>query len=146
MGSPALPSRARGWPALVREWLPTGGMLSDDAWRVRHRGILRVLWVHAVVLGVVSLLKGHDLAHSVLEMLIPAAFGLGGLATRHRRRLSTMIVSVGLLTCSAVLVHLFHGRIEMHFSYFVMVGIVTLYQDWLPLLVSIGYVVLQHGV
>ena len=34
-----------------------------------------------------------------------------------------------------MLVHLFDGRIEMHFSYFVMVGIVTLYQDWLPLLV-----------
>ena len=44
-----------------------------------------------------------------------------------------------------MLVHLFNGRIEMHFSYFVMVGVVTLYQDWLPLLVSIGYVVLQHG-
>ena len=54
--------------------------------------------------------------------------------------------SRGLLTSSAVLVHLFDGRIEMHFSYFVMVGVVTLYQDWLPLLVAIGYVVFQHGV
>ena len=53
---------------------------------------------------------------------------------------------MGLLTASAVLVHLSDGVIEMHFHYFVMVGVITLYQDWRPFLVAIGYVVLQHGV
>ena len=54
--------------------------------------------------------------------------------------------SLGLLTCSAILVHLSHGTIEMHFHYFVMVGVVTLYQDWLPFLIAIAYVVTQHTV
>ncbi|HET9770983.1 MAG TPA: EAL domain-containing protein, partial [Acidimicrobiia bacterium] len=52
----------------------------------------------------------------------------------------------GLLTSSAVLVHLSGGLIEMHFHYFVIVGVVALYQDWRPFLVAITYVVLQHGV
>jgi diguanylate cyclase (GGDEF)-like protein/PAS domain S-box-containing protein len=50
------------------------------------------------------------------------------------------------MTCSAILVHLAGGLIEMHFHYFVMVAVVTLYQDWKPFLIAIGYVVLQHGV
>jgi diguanylate cyclase (GGDEF)-like protein/PAS domain S-box-containing protein len=52
---------------------------------------------------------------------------------------------VGLLTCSALLVQLSGGLIEMHFHFFVMVGVITLYQDWWPFLIAIGYVVLQHG-
>ena len=52
---------------------------------------------------------------------------------------------LGLLTCSATLVHLSGGVIEMHFHYFVMVGVITLYQDWWPFLIAISYVVFQHG-
>ena len=65
--------------------------------------------------------------------------------THRWRRVSTVLTAVGLLTCSAVLVHLSGGVIEMHFHYFVMVGVITLYQDWWPFLIAIGYVVLQHG-
>ena len=64
---------------------------------------------------------------------------------RSRRRLSTVVATLGLFTSSAVLVHLSGGVIEMHFHYFVMVGVVTLYQDWRPFLTAIGYVVVQHG-
>jgi PAS domain S-box-containing protein len=51
-----------------------------------------------------------------------------------------------LITASALLVHLSGGVIEMHFHFFVMVALITLYEDWLPFLFAIGYVVLQHGV
>ena len=121
-------------------------MLPHDAWAPRHRWILKVLWAHAVVLGVLALATGNGLVHSVVEASLVAAFGVAATLTTFNRRASTLLAAFGLLTSSAVLVHLFHGRIEMHFSYFVMVGIVTLYQDWLPLLASIGYVVLQHGI
>ncbi len=64
---------------------------------------------------------------------------------RSHRRASTAVAALGLFTCSAVLVHLSGGVIEMHFHYFVMVGVVTLHQDWRPFLMAIGYFVLQHG-
>ena len=53
--------------------------------------------------------------------------------------------SFGLITCSAILVHLWTGYIEAHFHFFVMVGVLTLYQAWVPFLVAIAYVVLHHG-
>ncbi|HEY7625925.1 MAG TPA: PAS domain-containing protein, partial [Ilumatobacteraceae bacterium] len=130
----------------LRQWLPRGGMLTTEAWRQRHRRILEVLWLQAAALGVAALLKGNTLAHSTFEMTLVAFFAATATLSQFNRRASTLLTSVGLLTGCAVLVHLFNGRIEMHFSYFVMVGVVTLYQDWLPLLVSIGYVVLQHGI
>ena len=56
------------------------------------------------------------------------------------------MTAIGLVTSSAVLVDLSGGVIEMHFHFFVMVGLLTLYQDWLPFLLAIGFVVLHHGV
>jgi diguanylate cyclase (GGDEF)-like protein/PAS domain S-box-containing protein len=53
---------------------------------------------------------------------------------------------VGLLTSSAVLVHLSGGAIEAHFHFFVMVSILTLYEDWIPFLLAFAYVLFQHGV
>jgi diguanylate cyclase (GGDEF)-like protein/PAS domain S-box-containing protein len=143
---PALRARERGWTGQLRAWLPTGGMLPADAWDLRQRWILKILWAHAVALGAASLVVGNGVLHSVFEGGIVAVCALGATLLRADRRTSTLIAVVGLLTSSAVLVHLFDGRIEMHFSYFVMVGVVTLYQDWLPLLVAIGYVILQHGI
>ena len=39
---------------------------------------------------------------------------------------------LGLITSSAVIVHLSGGVVEAHFHFFVMVGVITLDQDWLP--------------
>lgn len=50
------------------------------------------------------------------------------------------------MTASAILVHLSGGYIEMHFHFFVMVVVITLYQDWVPFLLAIAYVVVQHGI
>ena len=143
MALDAIPS-----PRLARAlcYLPRGRALPADVWWQRHRGILALLWLHVPVLVALALSRGVGLVHGTLEAAVVASFA--GLATagRPHRRLSTVIASVGLLTSSAVLVHLSDGLIEMHFHYFVMVGVITLYQDWRPFLVAIGYVVLQHGV
>ena len=60
-------------------------------------------------------------------------------------KLRVVAASFGLITASAMLVHLSGGYIEAHFHFFVMIGVLTLYQDWVPFLVAIGYVVLHHG-
>jgi diguanylate cyclase (GGDEF)-like protein/PAS domain S-box-containing protein len=121
-------------------------MLPDDVWAQRHRGILFLLWVHVPALFVYALVQRQSLGHSVLEATAVALFAALAMALRPQRRLSTVVASIGLLTSSAVLVHLSGGLIEMHFHYFVVVGVVALYQDWRPFLIAIGYVVAQHGV
>ena len=140
----AVPPEA-GFVARLRAALPQGRLLSDAVWAERHRKILVLLWLHVPGLFLFSLVRHQTLLHSLVEAGVVANFPVAAEAFRHRRRLSTVIASVGLLTCSAVLVHLSGGVIEAHFHYFVMVGVVTLYQDWLPFLVAVAYVVLQHG-
>ena len=142
-GASTVQSRRR--PALL-SLLPKGTALPHDVWAQRHRWILTILWLHVPALLAFALLRGNSLLHGLAEC--SAVAGLALIATRSLayRRLSTVTAAVGLLTSSAVLVHLSDGSIEMHFHFFVMVGVVTLYQDWWPFLAAIGYVVLQHGV
>ena len=44
-----------------------------------------------------------------------------------------------------MLVDLWGGITEAHFHFFVMIGVLTLYQDWTPFLVAIAFVVVHHG-
>ncbi len=50
------------------------------------------------------------------------------------------------MTSSAVLVHLSGGVIEAYFHFFAMIGIITLYQDWIPFGLAITFVAIHHGV
>src|SRR5207247_2622864 len=47
---------------------------------------------------------------------------------------------------SALLVHVSGGYVEFHFHFFVMVIVVSLYEDWVPFLLAVLWVVLEHGV
>ncbi len=130
----------------VRQALPAGRSLPANVWSQRHRGILVVLALHVVGLFSLGLVLGVGWEHSLAES------GLVGLATllaasgRGSRRLRATLASLGLVTASAVLIHLSGGYVEMHFHFFVVVAVITLYQDWVPFLVAIVYVVLHHGV
>ena len=135
-----------GVAARVGAALPTGGTLPDDVWRARHRGIIILLWLHAPLLFVFALVRGNSWLHGLLEAGAVAISTAVAQWSRERRRESTIFASVGLMTASAVLVHLSGGMIEAHFHFFVMVGVIVLYQDWRPFLVAIAFVVLHHGV
>ena len=136
----------RGLIQAGRRRLPTGASLPDDVWRRRHRGILVLLWVHAGGVLVFGLLRGFSLAHMIWEISpIVAAAVIAGIQ-RFRPIIRMVAATLGLLTSSAILVHLSGGVIEMHFHFFVMVAVITLYQSWLPFLLAIGYVVVHHGV
>jgi diguanylate cyclase (GGDEF)-like protein/PAS domain S-box-containing protein len=49
------------------------------------------------------------------------------------------------MAASALLVHLWSGAIEAHFMFFVMVALLSVYQDWVPFLVALAFVVVHHG-
>jgi PAS domain S-box-containing protein len=109
-----------------------------------------VCYLSARVLDVslerIPLLGGADgLLQYMLDggLIALAAF----LASRsgRSRRFRAAVASIGLITASAVIVHLAGGFIEMHFHFFVALIVISLYQDWLPFLLAIGYVVVEHG-
>ena len=130
----------------VRRRLPEGGTLPEGVWQARHRGIVVLLWLHVPGIFLFGLTVGPSLAHLLLEVLPLAVVAALATSYRNCRRPTTILTSLGLMTASGELVHLSGGMIEAHFHFFVMVGVVVLYQDWWPFLVAVGYVVLHHGV
>jgi diguanylate cyclase len=90
--------------------------------------------------------RGVGLWHSLAESAILAVCALAAGQPRGGRRARACAAVFGLVTASALLVHLSGGTIEMHFHFFVMVGLITLYQDWVPFGLALGYVVVHHGV
>ncbi len=132
----------------VRDWLPRGTTLPDEQFESRHRGMVMLLWVHVLALPIVALGYGKSLGHSIFEGSLIAAFAIPAMLVKRsdRRRVRALIVTFGLLTCSATLVHIMNGSIEAHFHYFVMVTVLALYEEWVIYLSAIAYVLLQHGV
>jgi PAS domain S-box-containing protein len=128
----------------IQSTLPRGQTLPDDIWKRRHRGILALLWVHVVALPIFAISQGYGVVHSVGEgslLALPALLASFNLS----RKIRAGLVSLGLLTSSALLVHLSGGYIEAHFHFFVMIVVLTLYEDWFPFLLAIAYVVIHHG-
>jgi diguanylate cyclase (GGDEF)-like protein/PAS domain S-box-containing protein len=132
---------ASGWQAL-----PKGGVLSEESWRARHRGIVVVLWAHVLALPVIGVLRDQPLGGAVLEASVVGLFALAACLSHLGTTTRSAAATLGLVSSSAVLVHFFDGLIEAHFHFFVVVAVVALYQKWLPFLVAVGFVLLQHSV
>jgi signal transduction histidine kinase len=79
------------------------------------------------------------------EAGIVAVAALAAYQFRQNHLVASVVVTLGLMTASGILVHLSAGSIEAHFHFFVMVTIIILYQDWVPFLLAITYVVLHHA-
>jgi diguanylate cyclase (GGDEF)-like protein len=131
----------------VRSYLPRGGTLPAAEWHRRHRALLAVLWLNAFALSAYGIGKGryavlHEVAHIVP---LVACAALAGRA-RFGPKLRSLLVSVGLLTAAALLVHMTDGLIEAHFYFFVLIVALTVYEDWLPFLAAVAFVLLHHGI
>jgi PAS domain S-box-containing protein/diguanylate cyclase (GGDEF)-like protein len=144
---PTAPSRAivRRLFSMTRHALPRGRTLPRSAWRKRHRTLVALLWLHALALPAFGIVQGYGVLHSTSEgLLLAVVAGLAHLAGA-RPRLASALVSFGLVSSSAILVHLSGGVIEAHFHFFVVIVLLTLYEDWMPFLLAAAYVVFHHG-
>ncbi|HTZ43182.1 MAG TPA: EAL domain-containing protein [Jatrophihabitans sp.] len=134
-------SRARR----ARELLPEGRLLPAARWQRRHVLITRFALVQALGVGAFGLLR-HRPAESCLLWVLACA--LPALVAGHRRgsrRLRTMASSIGLMLSSAAVVDLSGGVTEAHFHFFVMIGVVALYQDWMAFGVCLLFVFIHHA-
>lgn len=131
--------------AMIRELLPRGHLLSDEAWARRHRAVVTLLWAHAVAVFVFALLTGYDAIHSALEASVIAGAAMAAQLGGFSRTMRSAAASFGLVSASALFVHLSGGYVEAHFHFFVMIGVISLYQEWLPFIIAIAYVVVHHA-
>jgi diguanylate cyclase (GGDEF)-like protein len=134
------------WARVVRAHLPSGGELPAEEWDRRHRGLTVMLVVLAVLLGIATIVLGYPIVHTLLHVAPLLASALIARRPEHSRQIRSLACSFGLLTVAALGVHLATGRIEAHFSFFVLVVLLTLYEDWLVFVLAILYVLLHHGV
>jgi PAS domain S-box-containing protein len=127
-------------------------------WQPRCRLLIGLTWFHVVLISLAGPVLGYrwefdllafaregSVLHPVGEALIVAVFATIATLARGRRTAQAIAVAIGLMSASAILVHLSGGYIEFHFHFFVMLVFLALLQDWIPFLVAVAYVALHHG-
>ena len=142
---------------LLRLWsfVPSGGALPAHVWRRRLQFLVTLTWLHVVGIALSGVVLGYrwewslshgSVLHPVSESLIVALFAALASWGKPSRMVQASAVGFGLLSSSAILVHLSGGFIEMHFHFFVMLVFLALLQDWIPYLLAVGFVAVHHGV
>ena len=91
-------------------------------------------------------MNGYAVWHTALDMGAVAFGGVLAIHTGAGRRKRSLACSFGLLTAAAMGVHVSGGVTEAHFSFFVVVVLLTLYEDWTVFALAILYTLLHHGV
>ncbi|MES2155493.1 MAG: ATP-binding protein [bacterium] len=142
---PRVASGAGSWFERLRAWLPQGRGLPQAEWHVRHRAIVFIIFGHAIGLAIFGLTQGWPASYALGETAVIAA--LGGIAAMRAlsRSMRAGVAALALVVSSAVLTQFWHGVIEGHFHFFVIVALISLYQDWVPFLLAILFVALDHG-
>jgi diguanylate cyclase (GGDEF)-like protein len=121
--------------------------LPESEWVRRHRALLAMLWFSAGSTAIYSLIVNHwSFLHTTAHIVGVSAFAVLAATPRFGRKLRSVFCSLGLLTVAAALVHISGGFIEMHFAFFVFIVALTLYEDWLPFLLAVAFVLVHHGV
>src|SRR3954454_12894078 len=125
--------------------VPHGDELPESQWQSRHSALLWLLRAHIPLIFALSLGFDQGFGQAVLDgatvtfFAVLAQFRLGG------RRAQAFVVTVGLLSCSALVVHITSGVNQSYFHFFVMVAALSLYEDWFPFVVAVLYVLVQQG-
>jgi hypothetical protein len=98
-----------------RGLLPTGQPLTPEVWARRHRGIVWLLWLHVTGIVAFAMLRGYGPVHGLQEAMLVAVFALPAAHGSVGRRARSAAAVLGLITASAVIVHLSGGMVEAHF-------------------------------
>src|SRR5437870_9952290 len=145
---------------LNRLWslVPSGGSLPEGVWRARHRFLVGLTFFHVVIIALAGPVLGKKVElsfralfddgsalHVMGEALVVALFGTLACWRRVGRTIQATFVGFGLMSASAILVHLSGGYIEFHFHFFVMLVFLALCQDWIPYLLAVAFVTVHHG-
>jgi diguanylate cyclase (GGDEF)-like protein len=134
-------------PTRLRALLPCGGQLPAEEWQRRHRGLVVFLWINLAAVAVLSVVFGrYGTAHTLEHAMAIGPLALMASMPRLGQKLRSITVVLGLMTAAALFTHMSGGVLETHFYFFVLVILLTLYEDWLVFAVSVGYVLLHHGI
>jgi methyl-accepting chemotaxis protein len=122
-------------------------MTLDEHLSSLHRAGDRVM---LYMLSLVLLLT-LGLAWSQATWMLPVAIGLPtyllcvALAwLMPGERATRVVIGTSMMLLTALNIHQAHGMIELHFGVFILLGLMLVYRDWLPIVVSAVVILLQH--
>ncbi|HEU5472653.1 MAG TPA: methyl-accepting chemotaxis protein [Actinophytocola sp.] len=134
--------------------------LSDAAFAARHRVLRVILWLHIPLTVGVAVYAGNagfgggagHAGHSgppaghvlMVWLFIGGALLCAVLSGMGSRRTRAILVSSGLLLAASALVHGGGGMTDLHFHYFVVLALISLYQDWVAFALAIAMVAVHH--
>jgi diguanylate cyclase (GGDEF)-like protein/PAS domain S-box-containing protein len=136
--------RAAETPSVLSDRPPLD--FQAHAWRRRHVGILCVLLAHVPALMIFGLARGFSFAHIAVDVGPILVFAALAMYRSLGPRLQSAAAAIGLMAAAAALVHLSDGRTEAHFLFFVLLGVLALYDDWVPYLAAVLFVLFEHGI
>jgi diguanylate cyclase (GGDEF)-like protein len=126
--------------------LPEGRLLPEAVWQRRHAAIVRLCLASAALLVLFAWFQG-DGQPAAIAVLASVAGPLGlAVLPQLGRKARAAATTTSLMAASIALVHLWSGVTEAHFIFFVMIGVVSLYQDWVPYGIALLVVTVHHGV
>src|SRR3954471_25006151 len=126
--------------------VPHGDELPASQWQSRHDALVWLLRAHIPVIFVLSLGFDQGFWQAMLDGATVTFFAVLALIPLSGRRARAFIVTVGLLSCSALVVHITSGLNQSYFHFFVMVAALSLYEDWFPFVIAVVYVLVQQGI
>src|SRR5689334_17943742 len=98
----------------MRDWFPAGGGLRDEDWTRRHRVLTLLLALTMVMLTVFGVVRdGFDPVWLLTDALILPC--VAGAVLLRRRRLSSVVVALGLIAACGGFVTISQGLTEAHF-------------------------------
>ena len=83
-------------------WLPQGQLLPERSWRRRHRGVVVLLWLHAVALALFAVAHVYQGWRHMLMTLLPG-YALTALYLSTGSLLLPVLVHVLIDVCGLVL-------------------------------------------
>jgi PAS domain S-box-containing protein len=107
--------------------------------------VVILLAVQTVALLAFGLFRGYGIVHTIAEVSLVGASVVLARWRRLGRTAQMSVATMGLMVTSALAVHFSGGSIEAHFHFFVMIGVISLYQAWEPFLFALAFVVAHHG-
>ena len=132
---------ATGW---LPSWFPRGVKLTDESFQARHRIVTAVVWLHVVGLTIAAV-AAHKLGGTVVAGLAGLIFlAVVASVPSGSRTLRSVSAALGTMVASALVVELSGGATDVHFHFFVMLALVSVYQNWPIFLLSIAFVAGHH--
>jgi methyl-accepting chemotaxis protein len=142
---------------LYIERTPDGTEIPDETFDKRHHGVLLFTAALLPLVFAISRMQGLEsitgatlpaipLVHSIVGIGLVLGLLVIAALPQMPRRVRSSLSAVGFMVNASILAYFTGGFIEAHFLYFVGVGVVALYEDWIPFAITIGYVALQHSV